>query len=310
MKFKILNDILLIDVLSIILILSIIFIPSTVVRVILGLPFVLFFPGYTLVAALFVKHGRMNNIERLSLSIGLSLAIAAMIGFGLNYTTWGIKLNPIIYIIVVFIFIMSAIVLVRRARTLKISKLITEFELRLPGWGGNSLNKSLSVILIIVAFGTLGTLAYTTIEPKVGEKFAEFYILGINGNAEDYPNEFVMNNGQISQVIYGDGTTGNLVSTSGYGTINLWIINQEQQTVFYTVKMTIDGAPTTIYYGGTNTRVNWPIELNQGEKWETSIDVIPQHTGDEQKVELLLFKGDGTLAEDSVYFWINVQQAQ
>jgi uncharacterized membrane protein len=205
---------------------------------------------------------------------------------------------------------MSAIALMRRAHILTVNKFTTEIELRVPGWDGNTINKLLSIILVIMLLGTLGTLVYTTIEPKIGEKFAEFYILGINGNAQDYPNEFVMNNGQISQVIYGDETTGTLVSESEYGSVNLTIVNQEQQTQFYTVKMTIDGAPRTIYYGGTNTSVLWPVELSQGEKWETSIDVIPQHIGDNQKVELLLFKGNEAAAEDSLYFWINVQQAR
>ena len=97
MKLKTLNGILIIDILSVLLILSVVFIPSTVARVILGLPFLLFFPGYTLVAALFVKKEGMDNIERVALSCGMSIAITALIGFGLNYTPWGIRLEPVLY---------------------------------------------------------------------------------------------------------------------------------------------------------------------------------------------------------------------
>ena len=36
------------------------------------------------------------TLERLALSIGLSLAIVALIALVLNYTPWGIRLNPTI----------------------------------------------------------------------------------------------------------------------------------------------------------------------------------------------------------------------
>ena len=119
MRIKILNGILIIDILSILLILSIAFIPSTVVRVILGLPFLLFFPGYVLVAALFVKKEGRDNLETVALSCVMSIAVVALIGFGLNYTPWGIRLEPVLYSIAGFIIVMSAVALTRQARILK-----------------------------------------------------------------------------------------------------------------------------------------------------------------------------------------------
>ena len=85
LKVKLPIDLLIIDILSVLLILSIIFIPATVARVILGLPFLLFFPGYVLVAALFPR-GEIDGIERVALSFGMSIAVTALIGLGLNYT--------------------------------------------------------------------------------------------------------------------------------------------------------------------------------------------------------------------------------
>jgi len=158
LKIKILNDILFIDILSVLLILSIIFIPSTIVRVILGLPFLLFFPGYTLVAALFVKKEQMDNIERIALSVVMSIAIVGLIGFSLNYTPWGIELVPVLNSITAFVFLMSGIVLIIRARTLKINTVITEFSLNFPGWGLSRFNKYLSIILIVTILGAQGVL--------------------------------------------------------------------------------------------------------------------------------------------------------
>ena len=307
MKLKTPNGILIVDSLSILLILSIIFIPSTPARVILGLPFLLFFPGYTLVAALFVKKEGIDNIERIALSCGMSVAVSGLIGFGLNYTTWGIRLEPVLYSISAFIFVTSVIALIRRARILKTNIFPAEFALTLPGWGGSTLNKSLSIVLVIVIFVALGTLGYTIALPKIGERFTEFYILGIKGKAQDYPTEFFINYLGVTQVIYGNGT---FEAMSGAGSVTLGIVNHEQQTEVYFVKMTINGEAVNIDFGGTNTTILGPIELQQGEKWENAIGIVPHRTGDNQKVELLLFKGAETAPENSLHFWINVKQAQ
>ncbi len=58
--------------------LAAVFIPqlnSTPLRVIFGLPFVLFLPGYALIAALFPGKGDLDGIERVALSFGLSIAV-------------------------------------------------------------------------------------------------------------------------------------------------------------------------------------------------------------------------------------------
>ena len=304
MKLKIRNGILIIDILSVLLILSIAFFPSTGARVILGLPFLLFFPGYTLVAALFVNNKGIDNIARIALSCGMSIAVTGLIGFGLNYTTWGIRLEPVLYSIAAFIFVTSSVALVRRARILKTNIFTSEFTLNLPGWRGSPLNNSLSIILLILILAAFATLGYTIAHPKIGEKFTEVYILGLNGKAQDYPTEFTMDNGKVTQIMYGDGT---FKAMSGAGLITLGIVNHEQQTVGYFVKMTIDGEAVNIDFGGTNNEKLGPIELRQGEKWENAIGIVPQRTGDNQNVELLLFKGTDSTAIDSLHFWINVK---
>jgi hypothetical protein len=66
----------------------------TYIRYILGSAFVLFLPGYSFIKALFpIKE--IDNIERVALSIGMSLAIVAANALLLNYTPWGISITPI-----------------------------------------------------------------------------------------------------------------------------------------------------------------------------------------------------------------------
>jgi uncharacterized membrane protein len=55
-------------------------------RYVLGSLFVLFFPGYSLIEALYPREEELSPLERLALSIGLSLALVPLVGLVLNYT--------------------------------------------------------------------------------------------------------------------------------------------------------------------------------------------------------------------------------
>jgi uncharacterized membrane protein len=303
MKIKILNGLLIIDILTILLILAIIFISSSVVRIILGLPFLLFFPGYMLVAVLFINKEKMDGIEGVAISFGMSVAVVALIGFGLNYTSWGIRLEPVLYSVAAFIILMSAIALARRTALHKRIELTIEFKLGLPGWEGSTFNKSLSILLIVSILGALGVLGYTVVSPKVGEKFSEFYILGLDGKAQDYPTDFIVEKGQVTHVSYGAGAYD---TASGWGEVTLGIVNREQQKVTYSVIIKIDDKLVNINYHGTSINRLTQIELQPDEKWEQEIGFAPQHIGNNQKVEFLLFKGDNDILESSLHLWINV----
>lgn len=76
------------------------------IRYVLGLIYVLFLPGYSLVEALYPGERDLTPLERIALSIGLSLALIPLIGLILNYTPWGIRLNSIVISISVFTFTM------------------------------------------------------------------------------------------------------------------------------------------------------------------------------------------------------------
>ena len=68
--------------------------PIVYARYILGSIFVLLLPGYSLIKALFPAK-ELDNIERIALSIGMSLALVPITGLLLNYTPWGIRLTPV-----------------------------------------------------------------------------------------------------------------------------------------------------------------------------------------------------------------------
>ena len=70
--------------------------PFVYLRYIFGSIAVLFLPGYSLIEALYPKKEDLDSLERLALSIGLRLALVPLVGLLLNYTPWGIRLDPII----------------------------------------------------------------------------------------------------------------------------------------------------------------------------------------------------------------------
>jgi hypothetical protein len=71
--------------------------PINAVRWVLGSIFVLYLPGHALIQLLFPKRtSELDSLERFALSIGLSLALVPLIGLVLNYTPWGIRLNPVV----------------------------------------------------------------------------------------------------------------------------------------------------------------------------------------------------------------------
>ncbi len=68
----------------------------TYARYILGSIYVLYLPGASLIELLYPKKGDLTQLERLALSIGLSLALVPLMGLALNYTPWGIRLDPLV----------------------------------------------------------------------------------------------------------------------------------------------------------------------------------------------------------------------
>jgi len=84
-------------------------------RVVLGISLVLFIPGFTMVYALF-NDDEIDDIERLALSVGLSICIVVFDGLLLNYTPRGFKLDQIVISLAAISGAFTAIGFYRRTR--------------------------------------------------------------------------------------------------------------------------------------------------------------------------------------------------
>ena len=88
--------------------------PYVYVRYALGSIFVLYLSGFSLIESLFPKREDLEPIERLALSIGLSLAVVPLVGLVLNYTPWGIRLDPVFLSLAILTIALSALAMRRK----------------------------------------------------------------------------------------------------------------------------------------------------------------------------------------------------
>ena len=70
----------------------------------------------------------METIERLALSIGMSLVLVPIVGLILNYTPWGIRLTPITLSLLALTIVFATAALFReyQTRTTQINPEISE----------------------------------------------------------------------------------------------------------------------------------------------------------------------------------------
>ena len=279
------NELLVIDTLTILLILIIAFLPSNLLHAILGLPVALFFPGYTLLAAVFPKKDDLNTIERTILSLGLSMLVVALIGLTLNYAPWGLKLYPVLFSTTIFIIAASVVASFRRHRLPfeehfdKHLGFSLSFNLR--KWTTTSrLYKGLSIALALAILAVIWTFGHAITTTEVGERFTQFYILNADGKSENYPKELLA--GEETKVI-------------------VEVVNYERETMSYRLKTVVDGI--------ANEEIG-PVALAPQEKWKREVSFGSTRVGENQKVEFLLYKQEQAEPYLRTYLWIDVRQSR
>lgn len=298
---------------------------DTPVRVVLGLPFVLFIPGYAFIAALFPEAGTspqegmddvdaseswgsrgIDGIERVALSFGLSIAIVPLIGLVLNFTPWGIRLVPILLSVSGFTIGASIVAAKRRWEIPESDRFVVPYrewylaaktELFEPD---SRTDAALNVLLVISILLATASVAYAVAVPKQGESFTEFYILTEDNEgdlvAADYPTEFTV--GESKPIIIGIG-------------------NQEHRPVEYTwvskvQRVRIANNSTTVLESQELDRGQVYLEHNQTRHLNYSIE--PRMTGQRLRLVFLLYTespGDNPTLDTAyreTHLWINVSE--
>ena len=258
------------------------------IRIILGLPFLLFIPGYVLIFALYptIKTDKgIDIIERIALSFGLSIAIVTLIGLGLDYTPWGIRLEPILISLFIFIIGVGSLAIYRWIITNPDERFTISFDISLPKYE-HKLDKALTIILVASIIIAVVSFIYVIVTPKTGEKFTELYILGPGGKAIDYPRNLII--GENATIII--GVINHEYKTINY-TIEIWLINQ---TIVYNESTNKN---ETIYnHMWFMDKINITLNhksINIGEPWEPQLEYNYTFTinkkGENFKLAFLLF---------------------
>ncbi len=277
-EVKVDKDLLAVNGLSVALILAIVLVPDSPLRTALGLPFVLFFPGYTLICGLFPGKKDLGGVERLALSIGLSLAVVPLVGLALNYTPWGIRLAPIIASLFMFTLLLSIVSNYRRSKLPAEQKLNISIPIKMPNWSAMHRSDKLFIVGFLAGIVVVGSLTvYLVSAPKTGEQFTEFYMLGSNGKIADYPSNLTLGEN---------------------GTVTLGIVNHEYENVTYKIVITVDN--DTI-----DTISN--ITLSNEMTWEQNYTFTPQKTSDKINLGFELYREGLATPYRSLQLWITVR---
>jgi len=224
-----------------------------------------------------------------------------LIGIALNWTPLGITVYSSLVSLLLFTSILSTLGLYRR-RGLpydeRFQPLINFGPSSIFGWWreGDRWRKALTVTLVLTLFAPIATLTYLIAKPKVGTELTEFYILGPQGKADDYPREFMLRDGKVATVIY--GLTFGISRVETEGKLTVGVVNQERQEIEYKVAITIEGEEVQEEIS--------PFTLQPGEKWEQEVTISPTKIGPNQKVEFFLYNGVDTQPYRKLHLWIDV----
>jgi uncharacterized membrane protein/LysM repeat protein len=249
-------------------------------RIAVGVPFVLLLPGYCLVAALYPRRDDLQLPERLALSSGLSIAAVVLISLALNYSPWGIRLEPILAFVALFIVLLAAVAALRRALLPRDQAFAMTVNVRLPRRPKPRLIDALAGAALLAFLASLGGGVYFVAASGEGQEgFTEFYVLGSGGKAEAYPS---------------------LVKAGERVTAVLGLVNREGQDAVYQIAVVLDGETADDIEG---------LVLGSGERWEETVVLVPTRAGNSQKAEFLLYKDGGGEPYRSLHLWLDVEGA-
>jgi uncharacterized membrane protein len=253
-------------------------------RLLLGLAFVLYIPGYWLTAALFPGRENLNGIERTGLSLGLSVAVVPLLALILDKLPWGLRLWPILAGEYAATFVFMAAAGWRRMHLPPQLAYIPEMRLQPGLWwrgltpGDKRLSKFILIALLLAGLAT----AWIFLVPSPDQFMTDFYMLGPEGLAENFPRQ---------------AAPGEQLS------LTMGLSNKERESMTYRVEI---WAMDPLEDKREKVGESIPITLQPGESIEWPLSWSMPWPGDDQQVEFLLFHDDDPDPYRQLRLWLNV----
>lgn len=249
---------------------------SASLRILFALLLLLFVPGYALVSVSFPRRMALTGIERLTVSIVLSIALTILVGFILHYMPCGVRPAPIVLSLSGFTALMLLLSFIVRMRVpeseryeLDLSAFLARLkaEEKLAG-----VEKAMIITFIIAICIASGIMIHTKLTfPE--EHFTAFYILGEGGRIGNYTTELYL--GEKQSTIVG-------------------IENQEGKTVNYTLKVLLAGSEIA----------KRELSLEEGEKKLEDVSFLMTRVGPRLKLEYILFKEQEEEPYRTLHLWL------
>jgi uncharacterized membrane protein len=238
-------------------------------------PFLFFFPGYALVAALLPRRKKGLTIDTIALSLTLSVIVTPLIGLLLNYTRWGIQLQPVLFSVAAFVFLCSLVAWWRIRRPGAEAAPQEERQTSLSLLGRGARDWAFSIAAAISLLGAVAAVAYFAAAQKSPEEFTSFYFVPANPASTGIPAPSG-----------GDGPAQ----------VTVGIRNHEGTAVSYRVDVLVDGQKKAQL---------GPVSLVNEQEWSGQAEFQPV-SGLRQKIEMVLYKdGSATPYLKPIYFWVD-----
>lgn len=256
--------------------------PLSILRVILGLAYTLFIPGYTIQTALFPRDSDLDGTERVMLSFGFSIAIIAPLALLLDRLPWGIQLWPIVIVEGATILLFSLITIWRRWRLASEEGFRPAVRINWHNfWTAQDRTGKILVIVVGITLAiTFGLMVSFIVLPSPAETYTEFYMLGREGMAEGYPRQ---------------GTAGQPLQ------VTIGITNFEGIDTDYFVK---------VYQNDELIGEAGPFRLDDEQTIEAPLTFIPMETGEDVDLMFYLYRSNQPEPYRSLLLRLNIEPTE
>lgn len=252
--------------------------PLGIIRLVLGLFFILFVPGQYLQSTLFPGNAHLDGPERIALSFGLSIAVIPPLALAIDYSPVPVNLDSIVVAetIVIIFFGVTAWLLRRRIPLER--RFLWSFEVDAQRWWAEQdrINRMLYGVLISSFLIALLTALSIMVTPSPAQFFTEFYMLGSEGLAENFPRE---------------------VGVGEAVTVTLNVVNNEQRDARYRI----------VVQNGNQIvgETDW-FSLSAGDIWNHDVQFSPVSVGDDSAILFYLYRDDDPAPYRELRLWMKV----
>ena len=315
---------------------------ETPLRIVIGLPFVLFAPGYAFIAALFPEaattndaagnhnhddgdgqaepdaagvdrrltltqvqgRGSIDGIERVALSFGTSIAIVPLLGLVLNFTPWGIRPVPVFVTVGGFTLVATGVAARRRSAIPPEARFRVPYRRWLATARAEVFAPETRTDQVLNALLVVSVvLAVTSVA----------YAVAVPTQGESFTEFYVLTANETGDLVVDDYPTEYTVGESK--PLHVGIGNHEHRDMAYTVVIELQRVTTT----NNTTQVQAARELDRiqasvgdNETWLRQVNITPTMAGERLRLAFLLYQ-ETPPAEPTVenayrelHLWVNV----